>query len=935
MKKIYIIIPMMICGLLGWSQSFHTINFSGNSSDYNAVELVTAANAPDIAYGLSYDENFLYVSVYRNGSDFNGQDALTFFIDTDADINSAQGTTAGNPFDNVTPSFSYNVDYAVRVRGNTLGNSYSELRSWNETNSSWDFVFQNSVNTFYGNRVRSIRISKQDLGNPEFIRINLWMGYNDNGFSGIFATAPAAVNDSQSPLFSNHFGTVAVNRSGSNITAVVDTNGLVMSYGSSSTIPAGTYTSLALNGFPTAGADITIAPGGTLAITGISIINLGANNLTFGNWAGMTVDVAAPATINSTGTLNFTNGGISRTNNTNGVSLTINPELIVNGDFYANSPLIRNSITFNANAINRLPLRYFQNSRLIYRSNLMTTTGAEWGTGSIVSLNGVPDNVIVDQPLLRFDTNKNLFGYIQVDSGNLDLNGFDLILKSDTARTAAIGPINTAAGASVTGNTVVARRIIPRRADGNPAFRFLASPVNGQTIYQSIQANGANPIAVGTQVTGGTAANGFDQSSTNNPSMFRYLNNPAMGNPRWESVANTNMTNFEVGVPFRTFIRGDRGISLTMANQPANNTTLIAKGSIVQGNVTYDSASTVNALNNTPGNFNMIANPYAAFTDMSQVLDQSTDVNPNFYYTWDPRVNTRGAYVTVSLSTTDPAVNGTNNVMSSNADQFLEPWQSCFIVNDAAAANVSVLFTETAKTVETTATRVFNMPTALNRLALTLYNDQDVVLDGLLVDYNASFSNAIDGMDALKLGNLDENIGAFVGGNSYSILRNAMPLNDELLYLSIGNFRGTNYKLSMQRNGLNTYNITLVDTYLNVQHDLTQGDYVFTIDNTINASLAANRFYIKYTDVTLSVDDSASAKAITLYPNPVSNGILYFNNPTASSFNVALTNMIGQQVFTQNAVSNNQIDLSAMRSGYYLITITQDGSSKTEKIIIP
>lgn len=917
MKNHYLILLFLIGCTLN-AQSFRTVTLTGSAADFTDQESYNAPENNTITYGVAYDETNLYLSVVNTAGTFGQADSFNIFIDTDPD-GDVLGSTTGTNFANVTPTLPFNANYAIRVEEN-----YNERREW--TGTDWSALTQNFT-AQVGNNHRQFVIAKTDLGNPEMIRFTMWMGYN----GGTFAEVPADrnPNNDNNPVFTEYFGSVDINRAGSNPSKVVNTNATYASYGSSTTIPAGTYSILEVDGFPTVAGDITIAPGGTLAWTGITILNLGANNLTFDNWAGMAVDASVPATLNGTGIISFTNGGLSQSNNsTSNVSLTINPEIVVDGQFYANGPVVRNAITFNANAFNHGPLRYSQGSVLTYRSNLMTTTGPEWGTGSIVALNGVPDNVIVDQPSLAFDTDKNLFGYLQIDSGNLDLNGFDLILKSDTSRSAVIGPI--ASGASVIGNTVVARRFIPRRADSSPAFRFLASPVNGQTIFESIQANGSTPLAAGTQVTGGAASDGFDQSSTNNPSMFGY-NNVSQA---WEAVANTNATNFEVGVPFRTFIRGDRSISLTQANQPANNTTLVATGSIVQGDVTYDAASMLNPLSDTANGFNMIANPYPSYTDMSLVLDQSTDVNANFYYMWDPSVNTRGSYVTVSLSTTNALINGTNNVMSSDADQFLEPWQACFIVNDASASNVSVLFSEDTKTVETTATQVFNTPATLNRLALTLYNDQDVVLDGTLVDYDATFSNAIDGMDALKISNLDENLGVQVVGNNYSVLRNAMPLDGEILDLSIGNYRSSNYKISMQRDGLVPYDITLVDTYLNVQHDISTSDYTFTVDASITASTATDRFHVIFNNVTLGGGDAAFAKAISIYPNPVGNDKLFINNTTGSTLNVTLYNMMGQLVLQQEFMNESFIDLSTINTGAYIIELSSGTEKVSQQVII-
>lgn len=921
MKNLYIFLFLFL-PLLSFGQSFRTASFTGSVTDFNLEETYNSPGIPSIVYGVAYDQTHIYFSVVNTSGNFNGNDSFNLFIDTDPD-GDINGSNTGSSFANVTPSLPFNANYGIRVEEN-----YSELRGWTGTDWS-NYTSPVTTNVVTNSNHRQFAIAKADLGNPAMIRFTMWMGFN----GGIFAAVPADLGSSTTPVFSEYFGSVDINRAGSNPSKVVNTNATYASF-SGGSIPSGTYSRLEITGFPQAAGDITIAPGGTLAITGVSITNLLTHNLVFNDWAGMTVDVGAPTTINGTGQISFTSGGISRTNNsTAGVSVTINPEIVVTGDFYANSPLIRNEITLSGNAINRLPLRFFQGSVLRYNSNLMTTTGPEWGSGSIVSLAGVPDNVIVDQPMLALDGNKILNGVLTVESGNLDLNSYDLTLISSTSRSAVIGPI--AAGASIIGNTVVANKYIPARGDGNAAFRFLASPVDGPSIFESIQSNGSSFISRGTQVTGGAAALGFDQSLTNNPSMFQYLNNPMTGSPRWEAVANTDATPFNVGIPYRTFIRGDRSISLTQPNQTANNTTLSATGSLGQGNITYDSSSAVNRLSDDPIAFNMIANPYMAYVDMSQVLAQSTDVNANFYYVWDPTVNMRGGYVTVTLSTSSPTMNGVNNVAGSDADQFMEPWQSCFVQNNATiAAGASVLFSENTKTTEISATSVFSTPQNLNRLQLTLKDGTGNVVDGTFIDFDNTFSSNIDGMDAEKIPNLDESLAFTSGNNNYSILRNALPSSNLQLPVHLTDYRQTSYNFDFSVDGLAGYDIILFDTYLNTQHAASTGSYSFTVDTNVAASTRSDRFMILFDNVTLSHGDSAFAKAISLYPNPVTNGKLYIQNNTGSSLSYYIFNMLGQSVATYPVTNENMINVSTLSKGTYIIEITDGVEKSAQKLII-
>ena len=855
MKTNYIFIFLLL-PLLSVAQSFRPTNLTGNFTDFQLAETYNTPQAGvDVSYAISYDEVAVYIGVYRFNAGFGAQDAFTIFIDTDPDQGDVHGSSTGNDFNGVTPNLPFNADFAIRIE-----QGYEELREYDDTNGTW-FTQANLKQDFLpdqGPGHRSLSILKSDLGNPEMIRVVMWMGYAGGNYAGV----PANVLASSTPTFTEYFGPVAIHRAGSNPLKVTNDNTLVLNNAAvtSGAVTSGTYHRLQISGSCTVSGDITIAAGGNLVIDDGATLDMGAHNLTFENWAGIESLVTTGATITGTGVLTTTNTGISKANDSSSPAmLTIDMPMQASDSFYTPGFSLSSSLSAPVNALN------FHNSSI----ELLSTAQSSGVIGTLT------------------------------------------------------------AGSDFSNATVAAHKYIPKRSDDNMAFRFLASPVNGPTIFESIQANGGNITGEGTQVTGGTIANGFDQSGTNNPSMFTYNNTGEV----WEAVTNTNATNFEVGKPFRTFIRGDRSVSLTQANQPATNTTLSATGTIAQGDITYDAASTVNPLNDVASAYNMIANPFPSYTDMSQVLDQSTDVNPNFYYIWDPTVNTRGSYVTVSLSTSSPGINGTNNVVSSDADQFLEPWQSCFIINDDSATDVSVVFKEAHKTTETSASTTFNTPAALNRIALTLYNDQNIALDGMLVDYDPTFSNTIDALDALKIGNLDENLGAQVAGNTYSILRNEMPQDAEVLNLHLNNYRGANYNLSMQRDGLAVYDITLVDTYLNVQHDLNTADYSFPVDSSIAGSIASDRFYLLFNNVSLSSDDSAFAKAISLYPNPVLNGQLFIKNTTSKKLDAAVYNMLGQLIIQKKEI-RDRLDLSKLQSGAYIVKLSNGVESLSTQVMV-
>lgn len=99
----------------------------------------------------------------------------------------------------------------------------------------------------------------------------------------------------------------------------------------------------------------------------------------------------------------------------------------------------------------------------------------------------------------------------------------------------------------------------------------------------------------------------------------------------------------------------------------------------------------------------------------------------------------------------------------------------------------------------------------------------------------------------------------------------------------------------------------------------------------INKGDTANLFYIKTSYPTLGLTQKTETPKVTLYPNPVTNN-LYLSTSNQKIENVALYNITGALV---KSISNNteNIDVSNLKSGSYLVKITSDQGSFTQKII--
>jgi hypothetical protein len=509
--------------------------------------------------------------------------------------------------------------------------------------------------------------------------------------------------------------------------------------------------------------------------------------------------------------------------------------------------------------------------------------------------------------------------FVQSDQGTLDATG-RITLKSTATKTAIV---ETSTGGAI--NNVVVERYIPARR----AFRLVSSPVTTTTsIRENWQENGFNTSNLGTQITGtGGSTNGFDTTATNNPSMFTFTNNTSA----WVAVSNTNST-LAAGNAYRLMIRGDRSIDLTQNAPTATNTTLRTTGSL------YIGSKTITDLNPNANGYSLIGNPYQSPVNIKTVLDNATNLNATYYYVWDPKMATRGAYVTGILS------NGTNNVGGSQVNQYLQPGQACFVMTNIAAA-ASMHFEETYKYTTSTNEAVFRQASsAQEKIQLTLYDSatmalQEPALDGLLVLFDANETNDVNGNDAGKFTNLDETMATLNGTKSLSVESRNLPIATDVILLIMNQYRVSNYTMVIKGTNNNSLPCYLYDSllqnYTTIPYNGTV-PYSFSIDASNVLSSASNRFQLVFANSSLGTDNP-NTMLFTLYPNP-SNGNFTL---TLSDYdqNALLTvyNNLGQVVFTEQLLQAGLHQIytaNRLSSGVYYAKITQGNKSSTKKIII-
>ncbi|WP_243471397.1 T9SS type A sorting domain-containing protein [Winogradskyella sp. MH6] len=509
---------------------------------------------------------------------------------------------------------------------------------------------------------------------------------------------------------------------------------------------------------------------------------------------------------------------------------------------------------------------------------------------------------------------------VEVTNDGIVSNDGTVTFESDATGSAYIG-----SGVGMFMGDFTVERYIPAKR----AYRQLGSPVTTSTpISDNWQQD--------THITGPAGnTDGFDVTLTGNPSAYIFDN---VGY-EYVELANTNATNLIPGTMYHILIRGDRNTDLGDNNATPSETTLHATGELTAENV----GSQMMAVNVPEQRFIAVGNPFQSQIDMNTVLTTgSTNINPNFYWVWDPTLGTRGAYTAIMAAT------GTASTVGSDANQFLQAGQAGWVYT-AGAGQSSVIFDQSSKNNSGFETSTFTDNggnTSLSQLRLSLYEssafaNNDTARDGVLILFGANGNNGIDANDALSITNLDENFAISNDSELLSIENRAMPQETEEIQLEINTYRSTNYTIVAEGISIEGATPYLYDNHTGTYTEIPQTgtvNYSYTVDASISSSIAGGRFTIVFFQTTLSTG-SFDIDSIKLYPNPTNIGKFYINVPLGmDDLEVTIYDVLGTKLYNEkgfNAGSRITVEAGSKFSmGTYFVELSSKGRTTTKKLII-
>ena len=81
------------------------------------------------------------------------------------------------------------------------------------------------------------------------------------------------------------------------------------------------------------------------------------------------------------------------------------------------------------------------------------------------------------------------------------------------------------------------------------------------------------------------------------------------------------------------------------------------------------------------------------------------------------------------------------------------------------------------------------------------------------------------------------------------------------------------------------------------------------------------------------IEDVDKREKLTIYPNPAGNKI-FLNQTSYVGISINILSLSGGKVLTINHLSSNEIDISSLRSGLYLIKFNKESETITKKLVI-
>ena len=439
--------------------------------------------------------------------------------------------------------------------------------------------------------------------------------------------------------------------------------------------------------------------------------------------------------------------------------------------------------------------------------------------------------------ILNSDTLNLIDSLVLTSNSKLIFGTGNVALKSTTNKTAHVSAIPASANINYSG---AGRFMIERYLFAKKSWRLLATPVqnDGLTITNSwregiLGATNTTATGYGTQITGPASSLGMD-TMTQRGSLKWYdksLNN-------YREITNTADA---IARPegYYLFVRGDRSKTIAAAG---NETTLRIKGKILTGT---QSAFAVT-------DFASFGNPYPSAIDFRSVT-KNTIVNG--FIAWDPN---RPGFYGVGGYDTYTYNSSTGHYVNTPFGNYRDTIQSGEAVFIQSLTSGSIVIKEDDKVGGSRnvsrAKESYRLGASEPTLEINLYakntNSDELLTDGVKLNFDPKLQNTVDNDDTRKINNSGENLS--IKKEYYNlVVEGHAPLKiTDSIFLNLTNTRIAPYHFEIDPSVLGNLplNAFLKDKFLGTETSVSLTGVTnvnFSITNEA-ASQVADRFMIVF-----------------------------------------------------------------------------------------
>lgn len=111
------------------------------------------------------------------------------------------------------------------------------------------------------------------------------------------------------------------------------------------------------------------------------------------------------------------------------------------------------------------------------------------------------------------------------------------------------------------------------------------------------------------------------------------------------------------------------------------------------------------------------------------------------------------------------------------------------------------------------------------------------------------------------------------------------------------------------------------------------GGFILRQDNNATPTMVIDELTVATTTTQLLSVRQNEIAGLSVYPNPVTRGVLFINTQANAEKNVAIYDILGKQVLNTTTASN-EINVASLKSGAYILKITEAGKTATSKLMV-